>query len=282
MRIHKCGFLTYPPATIIGPIVVDTYGLVWMDEGSCEVVVGEEHVTLTERDFILCPPGVAATYSWATYSRPTRMGFLYFHSAPDLRWRLSYHVPEDDIVPPLMRHLLWLAQTQPDDWEASLSSTATYILEVLSTGHSGTDLAERPQLSEPIERVMSYLSSIWANGPMRSPSLEELARSARVGPEHLSRIFTRELDHPPLLTLRLLRVHRAATLLRQTDMSVRAIAFECGWTNEYHFSEAFRARAGVPPTQYRASPLPSLGLPPKLAQIGRYLGSYSIERFPNG
>lgn len=50
-----------------------------------------------------------------------------------------------------------------------------------------------------------------------------------------------------------LRMKKAETMLEETDLSVREIARECGFSNEYYFSAFFRTRHAVPPGEYRAS-----------------------------
>jgi AraC-like DNA-binding protein len=47
------------------------------------------------------------------------------------------------------------------------------------------------------------------------------------------------------------RLECAAQMLRTTRQSAMEIAFECGFEDPAHFSRAFRAKFGCPPTVYR-------------------------------
>lgn len=86
------------------------------------------------------------------------------------------------------------------------------------------------------------------------PSLEELGR--RVGCSHfyLSRIFTQEVGKTISVTLRDLRMERAASLLRQGRMNVTEAAMEVGYSSLSHFSSAFHEVIGCCPGLYPLSP----------------------------
>jgi AraC family transcriptional regulator len=108
---------------------------------------------------------------------------------------------------------------------------------------------------ERVQRVMSILKENLA----QPPSLEELGR--RVGCSHfyLSRIFTQEVGKTISLTLRDLRMERAATLLREGRMNVTQAALEVGYSSLSHFSTAFHEVMGCCPGLY---PLPLGGKKP--------------------
>lgn len=49
-----------------------------------------------------------------------------------------------------------------------------------------------------------------------------------------------------------LRLKKAQLLLSETELSVKQIAQDCGFSNEYYFSNFFRTHCQLPPTHYRA------------------------------
>jgi AraC family L-rhamnose operon transcriptional activator RhaR/AraC family L-rhamnose operon regulatory protein RhaS len=63
--------------------------------------------------------------------------------------------------------------------------------------------------------------------------------------EHLGRPIAAEIDR--------LRVARAARLLRETDMSVAAVADTCGYTDRKHLHRSFVRAMGVAPLAHRAA-----------------------------
>ena len=47
------------------------------------------------------------------------------------------------------------------------------------------------------------------------------------------------------------RMKNAQRLLSSTALSVREVAERCGYDDQFFFSRIFKARAGMPPTDYR-------------------------------
>ena len=82
-------------------------------------------------------------------------------------------------------------------------------------------------------------------------SVSRLAEEACVTPNHLSKLFKRELGISPLDYLLVRRLEHASKLLRGTPMTVREIAFACGFENETYFNRQFRKFMGLSPGKYR-------------------------------
>ena len=78
-----------------------------------------------------------------------------------------------------------------------------------------------------------------------------IAASHYVSASYLSRIFHDRVGVSPIRYLTDLRMKNARRLLADTDLSVREIAELVGYTDPFYFSKAFKAAAGVNPTQFR-------------------------------
>ncbi|MGH7214606.1 MAG: helix-turn-helix domain-containing protein [Tepidisphaeraceae bacterium] len=85
----------------------------------------------------------------------------------------------------------------------------------------------------------------------RPTDLRELARLAGFTPQHLNRVFRRSLGFTPLQYLNRMRLERAAVLLADGRLTVRAVANRSGFADPYYFSRQFRAHFGRSPAQYR-------------------------------
>jgi AraC-like DNA-binding protein len=85
------------------------------------------------------------------------------------------------------------------------------------------------------------------------PSLVELARRFGCSPFHLSRTFHAVAG----LSLRAyagrLRVRRAAELLAGGASDLSRLAQQLGYADHSHFTHAFRAHWGMPPSSFRDS-----------------------------
>jgi AraC family transcriptional regulator len=89
-------------------------------------------------------------------------------------------------------------------------------------------------------------------------SLEEIAlptfaRRAGLSERHVSRLFQLELGKTFREHVAGLRLERAKSLLRETEMTVIEVAGETGWSSLAHFNAVFRRRVGYTPRQFRMS-----------------------------
>lgn len=93
-------------------------------------------------------------------------------------------------------------------------------------------------------------------------SLEELAQLAEVSQRQLQRLFRRTLGITPAQYYATVRLYHARALLRQTAMPVMEITLACGFSSPCHFSRAYRALFGHPPSRERRLALAASTIPP--------------------
>jgi AraC-like DNA-binding protein len=104
---------------------------------------------------------------------------------------------------------------------------------------------------ERVQKVLAILKENLA----QPPGLEELGRRVACSHFYLSRIFTQEVGKTISVTLRDLRMERAASLLREGRMNVTEAALEVGYSSLSHFSSAFREVIGCCPGLYPLAPV---------------------------
>lgn len=99
-------------------------------------------------------------------------------------------------------------------------------------------------------RVLRVVDHLWLNLD-QGTDLNTLAEVAHFSPYHFHRIY-REIMHENLYqTVRRLRLHRAASLLIRTDLSVQDVARQVGYGGAESFTRAFSSSYGGPPAQFR-------------------------------
>ncbi|MBQ9805343.1 MAG: AraC family transcriptional regulator [Clostridia bacterium] len=69
----------------------------------------------------------------------------------------------------------------------------------------------------------------------------------------LQRAYERHFGISPKQYLTRLRMNRALELLSENELSVKEIAFSCGFTDEKYFSRAFKEKYGCPPSQMQSN-----------------------------
>jgi AraC family transcriptional regulator len=82
-------------------------------------------------------------------------------------------------------------------------------------------------------------------------TLAALSRGVGRHPVQISRQFHRHFNCTIGEYLRRARVARAQVLLRRHDLEITDIALACGFTDQSHFTTAFRKVTGLPPHRYR-------------------------------
>jgi AraC-like DNA-binding protein len=81
--------------------------------------------------------------------------------------------------------------------------------------------------------------------------LAQAAREAGMSVSCFARTFRREMEETFIPYVNKLRVGKAIRFLEEGDLSMSEIAFECGFTNQYHFTRTFKKLAGTPPREFR-------------------------------
>jgi len=107
--------------------------------------------------------------------------------------------------------------------------------------------ATRVDLFEQIEAARAYLDS----EALDALSIAEAAKRAGLSEFHFIRTFGDVVGKPPSEYIAERRLSCAAALLRETQMPVQQIAFDCGYLDPSAFARAFRRRFEVSPSGYR-------------------------------
>lgn len=101
------------------------------------------------------------------------------------------------------------------------------------------------------DRVLKALAHMEAT--VEEPACRsELARIGGVSVRQLERLFLHQLGETMNQAYLRIRLTQAEELVRKTGLSVTMIALACGFRNSGHFSRAFKARFGHPPSRYDA------------------------------
>lgn len=81
--------------------------------------------------------------------------------------------------------------------------------------------------------------------------LARLAEFSGLSRRQLNRLFRDKLGRPVMRYYRELRLEKAQSLLRNSPLSLTEIALATGFANSSHFSRAYAAQYGQPPSAYR-------------------------------
>lgn len=82
-------------------------------------------------------------------------------------------------------------------------------------------------------------------------SLEAVATACKLDAPYLCRLFSRFHSESPYQFLTRLRMQHAASLLLESEISVKDAAHASGFPDPFHFSRVFKSIHQVPPSRYR-------------------------------
>lgn len=82
-------------------------------------------------------------------------------------------------------------------------------------------------------------------------TVKELAAELRVSPAHLSRVFHEEQQVTLTDYITREKIRRACELLRSTNDSYEAIAYELGFSSQSYFGAVFKKLEGITPRDFR-------------------------------
>jgi transcriptional regulator GlxA family with amidase domain len=82
-------------------------------------------------------------------------------------------------------------------------------------------------------------------------SLDEFARLCHRSLSSFKRDFKKHFNVSPGKWLLTRRLEYAALLLKNSDLNIAQIAFECGFEDVSHFSKAFKEKFGLSPINFR-------------------------------
>ncbi|SEU47211.1 helix-turn-helix transcriptional regulator [Nonomuraea wenchangensis] len=244
----------YPPGSAFGPREARSYQFVWLLRGSATWVWDDVLLPLVPGKLLLIRPGMRDSFRWDPRTM-TRHAYVHFtldgHGRPD--WPLVRDLTgRHDPMGALCRYLLWLGSECPPGWRAQAGETLRLLVLTFLAGPSPVELTPAA-LPEPVVEMMHAVREHWADGVARPIPMRQLAAAAQVSASTLCRMFRRRFGIGPVAAIELLRLTRAEPLLWQSNLSMQAIAVQCGFADAYHFSRRFRAIYRMAPTTFRVT-----------------------------
>ncbi len=257
LSVYNVGHQKCEPGYQWGPGVRDHYLIHHVIEGKGHYGVNGCVYHLKAGDSFLVYPGTEIRY-WADQEEPWEyvwVGFAGSDAVSILRnTDFTRHLPileQASISHKIKMQILAIYATKGNGFEQNVAMTgALYtLLSMLMASSSRAGLHKDPQLAY-VERAIQYISERYSY-PI---TVEDVADFTGVSRSHLFRLFQSALGESPKEYLTSYRLRQACQLLKETDLSVAAIAHSVGFENNLYFSKAFKKGMGSTPTEYRRSP----------------------------
>ncbi|NRA39686.1 MAG: helix-turn-helix transcriptional regulator [Planctomycetes bacterium] len=255
-------------------VIYDHELLLFAKGGSFEVVFNEERYELGSNSFIIIPPGrwhvsrgiesenvkrAWIHFDWIYDPRPVpELDLTYAPAEPEQN---KYHYAPE-FMPSAVMHgkihnpqqIFSLQQRIQERFNTSQrASTRALVLELLlelldPEGHSGAQ--NNVQISHALE-IRNALDKI-AHMPFdQAPAVREYLDDRGQSYDHQARIFKKAYAVTPLQYINALRIEQACNLLRDTSLTVSAIAEQLGYNDAVYFGRSFKKYSGLTPQGFR-------------------------------
>lgn len=260
LSVYNVGYQKCEPGYQWGPGVRDHYCIHHILSGSGYYCAGENSCRLAAGDTFILYPGVEVKY-YADSEEPWEYAWVGFmgtdaaslirntefrKSAPYIR---KGKIPEEQIRQGLEN----IYSVKGNTYESAVAMTgALYSLLSVFMHYSERGEQQKDVRMMYIEKAETYIETNYSY-PI---TVEDVAAYVGISRSHLFRSFQTYMRKSPKEYLSEYRIKQACRLLKETDLSVSAIAYSVGFENNLYFSKAFRKNKGISPSEYRRSHLP--------------------------
>lgn len=131
----------------------------------------------------------------------------------------------------------------------NIEELTSYFTDMLKTALDIRDQESNSQSGHVLKQALEYIDSHYCD---ESISLNEVAARAGVSPNHLSSVFSQNMQKTLIEYITNKRMEKAKKLLKTTNVSTGSIAAEIGYKDPRYFSFVFKKTQGMSPREYRA------------------------------
>lgn len=137
-------------------------------------------------------------------------------------------------------------------YELAIKSYVYRLLVLLLRNHTHRIITTREynfkiKTIEKLSAVIRYIEQNYC----REISIKQLAEIINLSPYHFCHVFKKSVGKTPIQYINALRMNKAESLLKSTDLSITEIAFETGFSDANYFSRLFKKYKNVSPSSLR-------------------------------
>jgi AraC-like DNA-binding protein len=219
--------------------------LVYVIEGSILIHADGQSHTLQAGELGVLFPYV--THSYTDAPEATVLVFLFdpgstlFDNTLLSKRPARFYTDGRDFYPLLERAVTMYAQGRVKTAIAYLNAVLGELLEVLP-------LEDATAAGDATTGLLSYCADHYSE-PI---TIKHIAQALFLSQSYVSKIFSQKLGCSFREYINTLRIHKAQTLLQETELQILQVMGECGFQNQSSFNRVFRQHTGLSPREYRA------------------------------
>ena len=125
--------------------------------------------------------------------------------------------------------------------------TYKFLIDIYTQSEQGIISSEDSFTNNAFLFAKRYIDQFY----MKELTQPEIANAAGITPQHLCRLFKKNMHTTPIRYLNEIRINEAKRLLSKTSLSIVRIGGKVGYATPHYFSSMFRKITGQTPSQYR-------------------------------
>src|SRR5690606_974499 len=126
----------------------------------------------------------------------------------------------------------------------SIEEICHWVVKVLDTFMDTVYQTKKVRNAKCLGEALKYIRENFN----KNITLEDVARSVYISPYYLSHLFKEELNITFLEYLTMVRMEEAKGLLKDTSLSIVAVASQVGYEDASYFSKVFKKYVGMSPS----------------------------------
>lgn len=251
------GYEECKPSQFISLTTYDNYLFHYVINGSGRVYINsiDRKTTIHKNQGFLITPGTTSSYK-ADVEKPWSYYWIEFNGIKAKNYmnnagltKEHYHFKNNENK--LAVHLVDIFENILSDNNKHepfiIGQMYLLINELIQNSENHMDSEMKDVNNLYIKEAITFIS----NNYHHTLSVSEIADHCNISRTHLSRLFTEELSTSPSQYLITFRLNKASELLKNNALSIKTIAEEVGYSNQFNFSTAFKNKFGISPTQWR-------------------------------
>ncbi|MES2456926.1 MAG: AraC family transcriptional regulator [Bacteroidota bacterium] len=230
------------------------YILIYCVEGGGFIQISDSSYKLLPNTYFIIPKNVAHTYQSDTH---TPWSIYWAHFTGDVAEKiydrfLSGQKPDVRPIPYDENRILAFEQIyaivehsfQEKEMEIVNISLMHFISSMVYYKEANPAVYNTDSISSSISFMKQNINAKFG--------IEELAKQQHISVSHYSRSFKRKTGSSPINYFNQLKIHKSCQYLYFTERSIKEIATELGFDDQYYFSRLFTNVMGMSPSKYKS------------------------------
>lgn len=228
----------------------------FIKKGNVFVINGEtHHAYIDPHDFKICnimfkPDMLSSTGPDLRKSNGFQALFVLepfyrnIHSFPSV---LALSIANLEYIEALISFMVEEYETKQQGYQTMLIARLTEMAVYLSRQYDTQEKGGRSNNLMHLANAISYIEDQY----LKPLSLEDIAGKSNISIRHLNRIFRSYYQMTPISYVHKLRLEKACHLLKNSNLSITQISYDCGFNDSNYFTRQFKKAYGVSPKNYR-------------------------------